>query len=429
LTVLAALLLATGSAVVAASPAHAATGDPTDPNYLGALAVTPTSGSSNDSPAFTSLSTTSGFPESHRVSSRTLIYGENSEGVALLAALGAPRPATHPSLTAPAITLAGTDGNSVSLGSRAVWSQLAIGGRFKILLTGESTAKGANGDLDGSKYFAVTLEKTSDTTWKVATSTPPVEKTATETVLTAAGTTETSTTLTATVDPAAATGRVTFKGGSLSAEGVQIDVSGGTATYTVTGLTAATDYSFTAEYSGDATHEASASAAKSVTTLPAGPVEEPADTEDTEVGVEVPEVGADAGLIISAAPESVTLTGGTRDVGADWTATGTLGTVTVTDNRQKADAAGWSLTGASSAFVSGENSFPASKFGWTPKGATGAGQAGEAATDLSSAKTLATGAASAEPAQTTSVDADLSLTVPSGAPAGDYKATLTLTLI
>ncbi|MFL2000023.1 Ig-like domain-containing protein [Microbacterium sp. A1-JK] len=280
-----------------------------------------------------------------------------------------------------------------------------------------------------SKYFVTYLEvdRTADS-WKVVPApTTPVEKTATTTTLAASGTTETSTTITATVAPAAASGTVTFRQGGTQI-GQPVTVTNGAATYSVSGLTGATDYSFTATYSGDATHEASTSTAVAVTTLPAVP---PVDTATPDVTVNVPtlEDSGPTGLAISTKPGAVTLAGGVRADNQVWSAKGPLGDVTVKDDRRDATKSAWTLGGSSSEFVSGSDKIAPSALSWTPMKVSGAGEAGGAAQSLATSQTLASGAASADKNVTTTVNAELELKVPATAPAGSYKATLTLTLI
>lgn len=290
----------------------------------------------------------------------------------------------------------------------------------------------AAGGVGDSKYFSVDLdldivaEPTSALTgtWSVASG-EPADKTPTITELASSSVTATSATLTATVAPAEATGTITFKDGTTTVGSAE--VASGTATLPVEGLVANTAYTFTAEYSGDATHEASSDQV-SFSTLPAAPS---ADDAETGIGVTVPAPGSDepTGLTISVSPAAASLTGGVRAEGSPWTASGALGDVTVNDDRRVTAGSAWTLNGRVSDFTSGANTIAASSLGWTPQKVSGAGTAGAAATDLSADRPLATGAASEDPNVQTTVDANLTLIVPTSAPAGDYSATLTLTLI
>jgi hypothetical protein len=144
-----------------------------------------------------------------------------------------------------------------------------------------------------------------------------------------------------------------------------------------------------------------------------------------------------AGLTISAKPGPVTVTGpAARPYGRDWIATGSLGNVTVNDDRRDSNAPAWALNGRASAFTAPGIDEPISSenLGWTPALVSGPGTAGPVVTaaavgGLSVDQTLATGAASDNENLTTTVTAELFMTVPSGTPTGSYTATLTLTLI
>ncbi|MFG6446481.1 Ig-like domain repeat protein [Microbacterium sp. P07] len=267
--------------------------------------------------------------------------------------------------------------------------------------------------------------------WHVKDRTAPPTKESTTTTLAAAGTTANSTTLTATVAPAGVTGSVQFAQNGVNIQAPAPVTAAGTASISVSGLTAATAYSFTAQYSGDTTHQASASAAYAVTTLPAVT---PVEMVTTEIGVNVPPVPSTqpTGLKIETKPvPKVTLANGSpRTEGQDWVATGSLEAVTVNDDRRTATT-GWTLSGSASAFKAGTNEIGADKLSWAPaEVGTTHGDAGAPATNLSAAKELARGtAATGQSNVKTTVGAQLSLTVPSGAVAGDYTSTLTLTLI
>jgi hypothetical protein len=163
-----------------------------------------------------------------------------------------------------------------------------------------------------------------------------------------------------------------------------------------------------------------------------------AGDSESDVGVSVPtEIvpTSPTGLSIAVTPGSTTLTGPVGRVqGQPWQATGTLENVTVNDDRRDATAPGWTLTGRVSAFVAGANSIASTNLGWTPALVSGPGAAGPAVAPsqnggLSTDKTLATGPASAAEDVETTVNAAFVLNVPTGTPAGDYHATLTLTLI
>ena len=280
--------------------------------------------------------------------------------------------------------------------------------------------------IANSKYFVayIQVDRAAKSWTRVAK--PAASKTATTTTLAASGTTATSTTLTATVSPTAATGSVTFSQGGT--EVGKADVSNGVATLGVSGLTPATAYSFTAAYSGDSAYEASTtSAATDVTTVT------PAASGSTDVTVSVPDAASSqpTGLKIAVASTSVKLASSeARTSGAVWNATGSLGEVTVTDDRRKVDAAAWTLNGSATKFSGSAGDFASSNLGWAPKLVSGSGAKGDTASDLSKEQKLASGAQpTTESNVVTKIDADLTLKVPSEVKTGDYTAKLTLTLI
>lgn len=426
---LAAVVLAAATGALAAAPAQAATGDPDDPNYLGPLTVSPTSGSATAVPGFEDLSTGAGCPAELRGTSRTVLY---VEGAAVQALFGVRRPAPD----AP-MHFTGSQTTSTQLATRSSWPAVPVGGTFKILQTcEESTVVAPNSPIaSSSKYFAATLVKTSATTWEVAGASEE-EATPTETTVTAAATSATSVKLTATVTPADAAGQVQFTQNGTEIAGALVDVVGGTATHDVTGLAPATEYTFGARFvpADTSAYEASSDDADPVITADA------ADEAGSEVGVSVPdEPSTDpTGLTIAIDPAAkITLTGetATRQPGQDWTATGKLGTVRVNDDRRDADEP-WSLTGSASPFQKngGGDPIAATNLGWQPEKVSGTGTAGATVapgTDggLSQPKPLASGIGTADANVTTDVDAGLTLKVPAGTPGGDYTSTLTLTLI
>lgn len=451
---LTAVALTAAGLIFVAAPAHAAIGEPSDPNYLGALTIAPTSGIGTDK--LTSITADAGCPDGFRGGSRTGVYleGASSSGGATIpfkaiASLRGP-------VDGAAINFTGTAAAAAGFSQmNPVWQQKYVGGVFQpytfdLIVTCEavkptSTSVALPSDM---KFFAVKIRMTSDggdgetaasanNTWEVVTgsSTPsptptetPVVKTDTTTAVATSGVTATSAVLTATVSPSEAGGTVQFTkdGANL---GAPVAVTGGQAAYTVSGLEPSMTYAIGASYSGDTTHNAS-SGSVSLTTLDA------ADTAAPSVGVTVPTATTPTptGLKMSAKPTAVTLTGpATRTAGEVWTATGELGTVTVNDDRQS-ESTPWTLNGRISALTSGSNQIAASNVGWKPAKVDGSGLPGaevEAAVSggLSSAKPLATGTGSATANVTTSVGATITLKTPADAPAGAYTGTLTLTLI
>jgi hypothetical protein len=253
----------------------------------------------------------------------------------------------------------------------------------------------------------------------------PIEKVDTTTMLTGAALNDGSVRLTATVAPTAASGTVTFKrgDGSTIATG---SLSGGTASTVVGGLEPDNEYTFTAEYAGDASHETSTSGTLTVTT-----VGEPIPSQDTEVTVTIP--ASAQGLRFTVTPGGVALAEAELD-GEEFVATGALQEVRVTDTRTEKQR--WTLNGRTSDFDGpGEATIDGSALGWAPE-LVGTGNAGTAGTDvapgagggLSSDKPLAQAPAGVTPSETR-VQAGITLRAPADTLAGDYAATLTLTLI
>jgi len=414
--------------------AHAAIGDSTDSNYLGELTVTPTSGNSTDTPPFTQLSAQradgTGCPDGYRTWSRVVLLNPATGSFNSIATIRSTTGNTT-GLNGSAIVLTGNYAATTSraLNDRAAWTEVSVGASAKVLLTCEATYDpntGALTPLDSALYFAATIQKDTDTTWKIVSGTS-TEKTPTTTTVASSNVAQTSATLTATVSPAEATGTVTFTSGSITATGTVTD---GVATADVPGLTAGTEYTFTAAYPGDDAYAASDNTV-TFTTLAAEEPTTPSDSNDTNIKVNVPEVGGTTvagGLTISLAPGVSTLTGGARSEGQAWEATGQLGSVTVNDDRRDASADAWTLSGTASDFT-GAGTISASALSWTPSKESGAGEAGSASSDLSKSSPLATGAASADTNVTTTVNAGLKLVVPSDSAAGNYSSKLTLILI
>lgn len=423
----AALVVASG-VTLAAPPAYAAVGDPTDAGYLGALTVSPTSGDSTAKP-FTELSTSTGCPDGYRALSRVITRFTADT----IASLGAARS----NVSGDPYTVTGNQASARAFGySPGQWAAVPVGGTFHVLMSCDASAGVASQSVP-EKYFAVALEKTSETTWVVAgSSTPsptptetPVVKVDTTTAVAASGVTATTAVVTATVSPAQAGGTVQFTKDGVNL-GAPVTVTGGQAAYTVSGLEPSTAYAIGATYSGDSAYNGSSGSA-TLTTADA------ADTAFPSVGVTVPTATTPTptGLKMSAKPSAVTLTGPTtRTAGEVWTATGELGTVTVNDDRQSAGTP-WTLNGRISTLTSGSNEIAASNVGWKPakvgdgNGTAGAEVVAGVSGGLSSDKALATGTGSATANVTTSVGATITLNTPADAPAGDYTATLTLTLI
>ncbi|GAA2226705.1 hypothetical protein GCM10010413_22480 [Promicromonospora sukumoe] len=281
-----------------------------------------------------------------------------------------------------------------------------------------------------AKYFSTDVriiwdDQTNVGTWEVVPD-GPVEKVDTTTTLTPTAGNDGSVRLTAAVAPGAATGEVTFTDVGTGATVGTDTLEDGTAWVNVSDLEADTRYTFRAQYAGDALHDASTSNDAVVTT-----VGEPVPPQDTEVTVTIP--ASAQGLRFTVTPGGVALADAALE-GEEFVATGTLSEVRVTDTRSEREQ--WTLNGRTSDFDGpGDAIIAGSALGWEPE-LVGTGNAGTAGADvapgtgggLSSDKPLAQ--APAGVAQTeTRVGAGVTLRAPASTPAGNYAATLTLTLI
>lgn len=377
------------------------------------------------------VNTTVGCPEGFRASSRTfLIWADGTRPAAFAATT---RMNESPGY--------GLDGQPIhlTLAQASAWSILSD---LALLRTGPATLvvtcdPGGPSDPDindstqpigDAKYFTLpnALEiDVANNTWRVAQG--PGEEVDTTTTLTPTANNDGSVTLTATVAPGAATGDVTFTDvGAGAAVGTDA-LEGGAASVTVGDLQAGRQYTFRAEYAGDAGHRPSTSNDANVTTV-AEPT--PPQQEQKEVTVTIPSSAA-TGLQLTVTAGGASLGEATLN-GSQFEASGTLGEIRVTDNRDPRN--GWSLNGEASDFVkSGApgTTFSSAALGWTPELVSGPGAAGTTVAPgagLSTQRTLA----SLQPGATapeTRVDADLMLRVPQDTPEGAYAATLTLTLI
>jgi hypothetical protein len=119
-----------------------------------------------------------------------------------------------------------------------------------------------------------------------------------------------------------------------------------------------------------------------------------------------------------------------------FTASGSLGTVTVSDGRNQSKP-GWHITGQVGNFSDGTHTIDGNSLGWAPKITTP-----NAAADVVAGPAVAAGsnpglaqgsglasAGAAKGLGTTVLGADLSLKVPSSTAAGAYSATLTITAV
>ena len=122
--------------------------------------------------------------------------------------------------------------------------------------------------------------------------------------------------------------------------------------------------------------------------------------------------------------------------GANFTASGTLTNIVVTDTRAGGTAPyTWSISGQVGDFASSAgDSFASDLLGWKPKVVT-AGQSVAAGAEIASARLGGTGLgtsrvlASSTAAASATIGADLTLVIPGTTPAGDYTAKLTITAL
>ena len=236
-------------------------------------------------------------------------------------------------------------------------------------------------------------------------------------------------TLTATVTGDGAAGSVEFLDGSNSLGSA--DVSGGTATKTVT-MPSAGSHSLTAKFTPNdpAAFKPSTSDPVTVTVTGTGGGGEP-QTGNQSVNVTVPQTGGGGDLTMEVGNDPVDLT---QVSGEDLSFEGDLSPITVTDGRDEAD--GWDVKGSTSDFHGGSNTIDGNQLGWTPKVTAQNPQSdvvpGQAVAPANPGLKDAAVLASAEAgkgAGASTLGATLDLDVPADTPAGNYSATLTITLM
>ncbi|MFC6357154.1 hypothetical protein [Luethyella okanaganae] len=325
------------------------------------------------------------------------------------------------------------------------WSGFTPGslttGLNKLVITCDPDQRAEDAPFSDSKYFLVTLQvDVAAESWTVVDNpSNPVTKT-TPTVAFSGSTANANgtATLIATVSGASGTatdasGKVAFSGthaGLASPVTGEVQLANGVASWTTPVLDAGQSYTFTAGYRANGDTKYTDSAADATTTVTT--VAEPQAPQNTDITVTIP--ASATGLKFTITPGNVALTGTTLQ-GTSYVATGTLGDVKVSDNRDTRTA--WTLNGKAGAFANtadASKTIAASHLGWKPAlVGTGAGTAGTEVVageggGLSTDKPLAQTAAGATVADTT-VKAGITLKAPADSAAGDYKATLTLTLI
>lgn len=279
------------------------------------------------------------------------------------------------------------------------------------------------------------LTLSADSSTFTTSATPPAGAVATTTTLTAnpsnpnQGDTVTLSATVAASDTAGndAVGNVEFFNGTTSL-GI-VPVTSGTASTTVSTLPVGNN-SITAKFEPtDATKFAtSTSAAQAVTVTGASS----GNSETITVAVAAVSSGS-LTLTVDNTPVKLTTP---KLNGTNLDSTGTLSPVTVTDSRLPSQP-GWDLAGSVSDFSAGTNTFSGSDLGWTPQIT-----AANAANDVAAGAVVAAGttpglkggaplasAAVGKGAGTSKLGANLDLQIPVTTPAGNYGATLTVTLL
>ena len=236
--------------------------------------------------------------------------------------------------------------------------------------------------------------------------------------------------LTGTVSPAAAAGTVEFFDGAVSL-GTPVAVFGGTASQSVSTLTAGT-HSITAHFAPtDPNAFAASTSSASTVTITGGNVTTPG-TETIQVNIPVVE----GQFVVTVDPTAVSLGTAHSIAGGLLQATGNLSAVTVDEGRTVTHP-GWNISGQVSDFTFGANTIDGDSLGWTPAVTTQntaadvvAGAAIAAGTNpgLKQGGTLA-GAANAKGVGHSVLGAALDLQVPNTTTAGAYQATVTITAI
>ncbi|GAA1920297.1 hypothetical protein GCM10009775_11090 [Microbacterium aoyamense] len=162
--------------------------------------------------------------------------------------------------------------------------------------------------------------------------------------------------------------------------------------------------------------------------------EEPGTGAPGDIEVEVPTVTPPSGQFGWAwATESAVDLGIATVSGANFTASGALNDVVVTDTRTGGSAPySWSISGQVGAFTAGTNTFSGGFLGWSPKVVSGTATQGADVTSTQLGGTglgVASVLASSNAATSATIGADLALVIPGTTAAGDYKTTLTLTAL
>jgi hypothetical protein len=408
--VLAGLVGATvGATLLVAGTAQAATPIGKDPGHL---AFSATSGALASQPTW---STDTACGSNFNASAKLYVVEDSGT---VIAASGTVTTVTSPfsgTLQAPLSTIA-TVGHFVA------------GHTYEFVVQCQTAALAQ--DPEQSEFLTVSADDTSYTT----SSTPPsAGPTATTTTLTAAPTSATQgagVTLTATVaasDAAGtdAAGQVEFFDGTTSLG--TAGVSGGTASTTVSTLPVGAD-SVTAQFepTSATAFAGSTSSPVTVTITTAAP-----GTETINVGIAAVTSGS-LTLTVNSTPVTLSTP---KNVGTDLDSTGALSPVTVTDSRLPGQP-GWNATGSVGDFTSGANTLTGNALGWTPaittpNTANDVTPGAAVASNNPGLKTPAplAAAAAGHGGGTSVLGAGLDLQIPFTQAAGNYSATLTVTLL
>lgn len=411
-----AVLLGMAGAVVAAlavpAVANAATPIGKDPGHL---AFSPASGPVASTPTWsTDTACATAFS-----SSAKLVVVEDS-GTTIAA-----------STTIPVVTAPFNGTLQASLSTIKSAAHMVNGNTYEFVVMCQNAS--LTQDPEQSEFLTISADGTSYTT----SSTPPAPAaTATTTALVADPATATegaSVNLTASVNASDtagndAAGNVEFFNGATSLG--KVAVSGGMAAMTVSNLPVGTDSLTAAFEPADSTKFAASTSSAVPVTINAGT--SPDNSETINVNIPQPETGS---LTLSVDNTPVNLSA-PKNIGTALESTGALSPITVTDSRTP-NLPGWDLSGQVGDFSNGTNTFSGSDLGWTPSITSqdtaadvtpGASVNAGANPGLTSASPLASAAASHGSGSTT-VGAGLDLQVPVNTPAGNYSATLTVTLL
>jgi hypothetical protein len=404
-----------GAALLMPAAARADVHNPPHGSTPGALRISPATGTGDTVPNW---STTVGCPAGHNAAGAFLTGYANDNTAQQISGNVNPFPADAPISSTP------------MLGSMSAILSILLPTKSPETFEFAVQCEASSADFIPVMSEFVTFQ--ADGSYTTSDS-PPSGPTATTTTLTPSTTTVGDggiVTFTATVAPAAAAGHVNFLDGTTPLPGSPVTVTGGTAQLAAP-LSGQRAHNITASFVPDDTTKFGASSGTTSVTVTGGNVQ----TET--INVSVPQSEGPFIMTVSGTPVSL----GTAALSSDFTkftASGTLGDVTISDERNQS-VPGWSISGAVGDFRTSGNthSFPGRDLGWTPSVKTqnpaGDVVAGSAVTPgtnpgLSAASGLAS-AGAGHGLHTSVLSAILSLVIPSSTAAGDYTATMTITAI